>query len=92
MELVKIKKITKLTKPLDRYDLTVPKNSNFFANGILIHNTSGIFSNILCNRKLSRWEKIKKFFGFKVVETEYGNVYSSRNVIKNQYINQNVNG
>lgn len=56
------------------------------------HGTSGIFSNILCNRKLSIWEKIKKFFGFKVVETEYGNVYSSRNVIKNQYINQNVNG
>lgn len=54
------------------------------------HGTSGIFSNILCNRKLSRWEKIKKFFGFKVLETEYGNVYSSRSVIKNRYINPNV--
>lgn len=90
MKLIKIKKITKLPYKLDRYDLTVPQNSNFFANGVLIHNTSGIFCNILCNRKLTLWEKIKKFFGCKVVETEYGNVYSSRNVIKNQYINENV--
>ena len=90
MKLIKIKKITKLPYKLDRYDLTVPQNSNFFANGVLIHNTSGIFCNILCKRKLSLWEKIKKFFGCKVVEIEYGNVYSSRNVIKNQYINQNV--
>ena len=87
MKVVKIKKITKLENKLDRYDLTVPQNSNFFANGILIHNTSAIFANILCNKKLSLWEKIKKFFGFKVVEREYGNVYSSRSVIKNQYIN-----
>lgn len=57
---------------------------------VKIHGTSGIFSNILCNRKLTLWEKIKKFFGYKVIETEYGNVYSSRNVIKNQYINENV--
>jgi hypothetical protein len=47
--------------------------------------------NILCNRELSWWDKIKKFFGFKVKEVEYGNVYSSRSVIKNQYINPNAN-
>ena len=91
MKVVKIKKITKLENKLDRYDLTVPQNSNFFANGVLIHNTSAIFANILCNRKLSTWEKIKKFFGFKVQLYEYGNVYSSRSVIKNQYINPNAN-
>lgn len=90
MKVVKIKKITKLENKLDRYDLTVPQNSNFFANGVLIHNTSAIFANILCNRQLSVWEKIKKFFGLKVQETEYGNVYSSRSVIKNQYINPNA--
>ena len=55
-----------------------------------VHGTSAIFSNILCNRELSTWEKIKKFFGFTVKETEYGNVYSSRSVIKNKYINQNA--
>ena len=55
-----------------------------------VHGTSIIMANILCNRKLNMWEKIKKFFGFKVKEVEYGNVYSSRSVIKNQYINPNA--
>lgn len=54
------------------------------------HGTSCVLSNILVKRKLSTWEKIKKFFGFKVALTEYGNVYSSRSVIKNQYINKGV--
>lgn len=57
---------------------------------VKIHGTSGIFCNILVKRKLKWYEKVKKFLGFKVKETEYGNVYSSRKVIKNQYINQNV--
>lgn len=54
------------------------------------HGTSFVGANILCNRKLSVYEKIKKFFGLKVQEQEYGNVYSSRSVIKNQYINPNA--
>lgn len=54
---------------------------------VKVHGTSVIIANILCNRRLSTWEKIKKFFGFKVVEKEYGNIYASRSVIKNQYIN-----
>lgn len=57
---------------------------------VKVHGTSIIMSNILVNRKLSTWEKIKKFFKFNVPLTEYGNVYSSRGVIKNQYINQGV--
>ena len=57
---------------------------------VKVHGTSAIFANILCNRKLSVWEKIKKFFGVKVPLYEYGNVYSSRSVIKNQYINPNA--
>ena len=52
-----------------------------------VHGTSIILANILVNRKLSFIEKIKKFFGMKVQLTEYGNVYSSRSVIKNRYIN-----
>lgn len=67
------------------------KQDDVISVNVKLHGSSGIFSNILCNRKLSTWEKIKKFFGFNVVETEFGNVYSSRNVIKNQYINNNVN-
>lgn len=63
-------------QPSDKVSITVK-----------LHGTSGIFANVLCNRELSRWEKIKKFLGFHVPETEYGNVYSSRSVIKNKYIN-----
>lgn len=55
-----------------------------------VHGTSGIFANILCNRELTWWEKVKKFFGFRVPLYEYGSVYSSRSVIKNQYINPNA--
>ena len=54
---------------------------------VKVHGTSAIFSKILVNRQLSRWEKIKKFFGFKVDTVEYGNIYASRTTIKNQYIN-----
>ena len=65
-------------KPMTNVTLTVK-----------IHGTSVILSNILCNRKLSLWEKIKKFFGCDVQITEYSNIYSSRKVIKNQFINKN---
>jgi hypothetical protein len=51
-----------------------------------LHGTSAIFSNILVKRKLSRLERIAKWFGIKVQETEYDSVYSSRSVIKNQYL------
>lgn len=78
-ETEQIEKSIKDIKPDDIISVTVK-----------LHGTSGIFGNILCNRKLTFWEKIKKFFGCKVIETEYGNVYSSRNVIKNQYINEKV--
>ena len=51
------------------------------------HGTSVIISNILCHRKLSNWEKIKKFFHINVQEKEYNLIYSSRSVIKNRYLN-----
>ena len=54
---------------------------------VKVHGTSVIISNILCNRKLSVWEKIKKFFGIKVQDKEYSLIYSSRSVIKNRYLN-----
>lgn len=57
---------------------------------VKVHGTSVILSNILCNRKLTLWEKIKKFFGCKVQTTEYSNIYSSRKVIKNRYLNEGV--
>ena len=57
---------------------------------VKLHGTSAIFGNVRVNRKLSTWEKIKKFFGANVQLTEWGNIYSSRSVIKNQYINEGV--
>lgn len=51
-----------------------------------LHGTSCVISNVLCNRKLSLKDKIAKFLGVKVQETEYSNIYSSRKVIKNQYL------
>jgi len=58
---------------------------------VKVHGQSAIIANVLCKRPLSVWEKIKKFFGFKVTEVEYGDVYSSRTVIRNQYINPKAN-
>lgn len=57
MKYVKIKSIKKISV-LDRYDLTVNTTHNFFANNILIHNTSGISSYVLCKRNLNWIEKI----------------------------------
>lgn len=57
---------------------------------IKLHGTSAIFAHIPVKRQLSVWEKIKKFFGAVVPLTEYDHIYSSRSVIKNQYINKKV--
>lgn len=56
---------------------------------VKVHGTSVILSKILCRRELTTWEKIKKFFGAQVEDTIYDNIYSSRRVIKNRYINKN---
>ena len=55
-----------------------------------LHGTSAIFSNVLINKKLTFFEKVLKFLKFNVVSTEYSDIYSSRTVIKNKYINENV--
>lgn len=91
MEIVKIKSIKKLDRKHDRYDLTVSTTNNFFANGILIHNTSAIFSNILTNIP-TNW--VKRMWRKYVTKTDeydkdYNLIYASRTVIKNEYINPN---
>jgi hypothetical protein len=50
------------------------------------HGTSAVFANVLINKKQKWWEKL-----LKIQKTEYGNVYSSRKVVKNKYINEGVN-
>lgn len=46
------------------------------------HGTSAIFSNLLTKRRLSIWERVKKFFGANVQTEEYSKLYASRSVIK----------
>lgn len=59
------------------------------------HGTSAVFANVLTNQKIKWYESlvaglaapfIKKYLNFK----GYDNIYSSRSVVKNQYINKEV--
>ena len=51
--------------------------------------TSFILADILTRKKLAWYEKLTNFLHItKHSTTEYGLIYSSRNVIKNQYINK----
>ena len=68
-----------------------------------LHGTSGISSRILCKRYIPIREKIGTFLhniytnvtslgkqSFKLEETEYTNIYSSRKVVKNDELNPNT--
>lgn len=50
-----------------------------------LHGTSLVCSRLLVNRKLNWYEKLLKAVGVRIESKEYGLVYSSRSVIKNQY-------
>lgn len=52
------------------------------------HGTSTVHSNVLVNKELDWKEKIAKWFKINVVDKVYDNLYSSRSVLKNQYINK----
>jgi len=56
-----------------------------------LHGCAHTSGNILCNKKLSIKDKIAKFLGVNIITTEYDNIYSSRKVIKNQYIYETEN-
>lgn len=99
-KLVKIKSIKKLNYKLDRYDLTVSSTNNFYANGVLIHNTSSIIGNVLVKNplKLPIYKKVwnlitdnKWLRKYKIKDwyEDYGMVCSSRKVIKNEFANPN---
>ena len=83
MQYLKIKSIKKIPTK-DRYDLTVRSTHNFFANGILIHNTSHISAYVLCKKPKSWWK-----FWQKEDDLVYDYLYSSRSVIKNANYNPN---
>lgn len=52
------------------------------------HGTSAVFANVLINKELDWKHRIAKFLGIKVVDKVYDQLYASRTVIKNQYINK----
>lgn len=55
------------------------------------HGASWIVGKILCNKKLSLFDKLKKKIGLKVDEVIYDDVYSSSSSIKTPTINSNTN-
>lgn len=51
-----------------------------------LHGTSMVASKILVKRQLTWKDRLARWFGAKVQETEYDVIYSSRSVIKNAFI------
>jgi tRNA-binding EMAP/Myf-like protein len=56
------------------------------------HGTSAVFGNVLVKKNLKWFEKLAKKLGLNIVDTHYDVVYSSRKVVKNEYLNPNQDG
>jgi hypothetical protein len=93
----KLKKFDKLVPNQFRFHVdTSPLAKNlhhFHPEDIIVisdkwHGTSAVFSNVLINKELTWKEKIAKFLGIPIIDKVYDGLYSSRSVIKNQYINK----
>jgi len=54
------------------------------------HGTSFVAGNILVKKDLKWYEKLAKKLGLNIVDQEYDVVYSSRKIIKNQYLNKTL--
>lgn len=50
-----------------------------------LHGTSHVSSNVLITKQLKWYEKLLIKFGINIVKTTFGNLYSSRKIIKNKY-------
>jgi hypothetical protein len=97
----KLKRFDKLVPNQFRFHEStahLAKNLHNFKEGSIIvitdkwHGTSAVFSNVLVNKELTLKERIAKWFGVPVVDRVYDNLYSSRSVLKNQYINKEQGG
>lgn len=83
------------TTPLGKH-MNIINPTDKVAISVKIHGTSAIFGNIKV--KQPRWGGLyEKIFDYlpkflKFTKVGYDTIYSSRKVIKNKYINQNVNG
>lgn len=97
----KLKRFDKLVPNQFRFHVDtsqLAKNLHMFSPEDIIvitdkwHGTSAVFSNVLINKELTWYEKLLKKFGVDIVTTRYDRLYSSRSVIKNQYINKEQGG
>jgi len=59
-----------------KYDIET-ETHNFFAGDVLVHNSSGIISNVLTFKKLNFFEKVLSKIGVNIPKTEYGYIWSS---------------
>lgn len=48
-----------------------------------LHGTSAIAGKVLCNRRLNLRDRVARFFGVNIQDTEYQLIWSSRKVVKN---------
>lgn len=96
----RLKRFDKLVPNQFRFHLDtshLAKNLHLFKPDHLVlitdkwHGTSAIFGNVLINKELKWYEKIAKFIGLDINTTKYDKLYASRKVVKNQYINKEVN-
>lgn len=98
----KAKKVEKLIDNQFRLHCDTPQfGKNLFKfspNDIIsithkLHGTSGVFSKVLCKKKLTWYQKLFKKVGIDIQDTHYDSVYSSRKVIKNKnYSDKEVTG
>jgi hypothetical protein len=51
-----------------------------------LHGTSWVAAKLLCNKKITWWEKLLKKSGVNIVSTEYDLLWASRRVLKNGYL------
>lgn len=100
----KLKRFSKLVPNQFRFHETtsqLAKNLHMFNPEDIVvitdkwHGTSAIFSNVLIKDSLKWYEKLAAWFVMPFLKkylnfTRYDNLYSSRTVIKNQYINKEV--
>ena len=56
-----------------------------------LHGSSGVFSKVLIKKQLKWYEKLLVKLGINLVQTAYGNLYSSRKVLKNAYFDDAKN-
>lgn len=97
----KLKRFSKLVPNQFRFHVStshLAKNLHLFQPEDIIcitdkwHGTSAVFSNVLVKKQLTWKDKLAVWFGIHVVDTVYDILYSSRTVVKNEYINPNQQG